>query len=271
MPVADAYRRLTAVCPALRVDLLEPGRPAPNAADGWLSAVRIPSSAGRLTAAEATRIESAHGLRPADHVAASRMLHHCLWSVGLLLSGPWYLTGQVPRIHPDEWWIQASTGDLALRPGGSAHGDEADLRAAAAALLTPLLTAFQPQVGRGRRAVWGMAADDLVSGIWYLGRMLGEEDRAVRIAGAVLPGGTPPFPGAADFRSLSGGQGRSHPTRTRLGCCLYYAIRPEDTCITCPRTDDAERLRRLEPGAPVPAPLLQRADQGAQPGFNPAS
>jgi hypothetical protein len=244
MLAADAYRWLAALCPALRVDLLDPGRPAPSAAEGWLSGAQVPLFASALVAAEAARIESAHGLRPRSDVAASRLLHHCLWSVGLLLSGPWYLTGQVPRIHPDEWWIQVSTGDLALRPGGSAPGAEAELRAAAAELLGPLLTAFQSQTRRGRRVLWGMAADDLVSGIWHLGRMLGEEERAVRIAGAVLPGDTPPFPGSAEFRSLLRAGGGGHLTRTRLGCCLYYAIRPEDTCVTCPRLSDTERLRR---------------------------
>ncbi|MEU6233969.1 (2Fe-2S)-binding protein, partial [Kitasatospora sp. NPDC047058] len=68
---------------------------------------------------------------------------------------------------------------------------------------------------------------------------------AVRAAGAVLPGGTQPLLGAADFRLLHGPDGRSHHTRTRLGCCLYYAIRPDGACLTCPRTPDDERLRRL--------------------------
>jgi hypothetical protein len=72
--------------------------------------------------------------------------------------------------------------------------------------------------------------------------MLGEEDRAVAVASAVLPGDTPPFPGAAGFRRLASGPW----TRTRAGCCLYYAVQPPDACLTCPRTTDAERLRRLE-------------------------
>ncbi|MGH3323710.1 MAG: (2Fe-2S)-binding protein, partial [Streptomyces sp.] len=104
---------------------------------------------------------------------------------------------------------------------------------------------------RGRRALWGMVADDLISGIWYLGRMLGQEERAVRAATELLPSGIPPFPGGAAFRRLEGRGGEQHPTRTRLGCCLYYTIRPAEACITCPRTCDAERLSRLEPAPPA--------------------
>ena len=33
--------------------------------------------------------------------------------------------------------------------------------------------------------------------------------------------------------------------RPRLGCCLHYTIRPAEACLTCPRTGDDERLRRL--------------------------
>ncbi|MBO1417226.1 (2Fe-2S)-binding protein [Streptomyces sp. FH025] len=130
-----------------------------------------------------------------------------------------------------------------------------------------------------------MVTDDLASAVWYLGRMLGardtgpsgtgsndtgpnetgangngpdgaesdgagpdgaEEDAAVAAAEALLPGGTLPLPGAADFRRLRTPDGREHHTRTRLGCCLYYAVEPgAAACLTCPRTTDEERLRRF--------------------------
>jgi hypothetical protein len=66
----------------------------------------------------------------------------------------------------------------------------------------------------------------------------------------VVPGPVPPFPGGADFRRLTGRDGQSYPTRTRLGCCLFYTIRPAEACGTCPRTCDAERLHRLEEAGP---------------------
>jgi len=81
-----------------------------------------------------------------------------------------------------------------------------------------------------------MVTDDLVSGIWHLGRTLGQEDEAVAAATTLLPSPspTPPFPGGADFRRLTGGDGRQYPTRTRMGCCLYYTICPAEAFLTCP-------------------------------------
>ncbi|GAA0689881.1 (2Fe-2S)-binding protein [Kitasatospora atroaurantiaca] len=244
--LAETYRQLAGIGGGLRVDLMTSGQPFPKREDGWVRASALAGGVDALIAAEAARIEAEHGCAPRMHVAASRLLHHYLWSACLLLSGPWYLTGQVPRLRPEDLAIEVSTGDLAVRPGVAEPGGERELREAVAGYVEPALDAFQPYVKRGPRALWGMVTDDLVSGIWYLGRMLDEEERAAEVAAAVLPGDTPPFLGAADFRRLPGTDGRTHLTRTRLGCCLYYAIRPADTCLTCPRTGDAERVRRLE-------------------------
>ncbi|WP_256177136.1 (2Fe-2S)-binding protein [Kitasatospora aureofaciens] len=270
------YQRLRDLCPVLNLRVLDPAEPGPSAADGWYSGAQLASDERALAAAlacEETRIAAEHGRAPRPHVTASRLLHHYLWSACLLIAGPWHLARRVPRIDPADLWLHAPTGDLALRPRGhvslpgespvcgnepllaeplpgeSLPGEDelrAELRAAVVAHVEPLLAAFAGPTRRRDRALWGMVTDDMASALWYLGRMLGEEDAAVAAAEAVLPGGTLPLPGAADFRRLHTPDGRSHPIRTRLGCCLYYAVKPEAVaCITCPRTSDEERLRRL--------------------------
>jgi hypothetical protein len=216
--------------------------------------------------AEATRIHTTHGHTPRPHVTASRALHGYAWSIALLMSGVWYLERRVPRIRPQSVRLDLAAGTytitpeprvaclpgdpVAALPGAvTVAGEEAlraELRAAVADHMRPLLTALGPAVRRGPRALWGMVGDDLVSGIWYLGRTLGREDEAVRAATALLPEPVSPYPSGADFRLLTGTDGRRHTTRTRAGCCLYYAIRPDEACATCPRTCDAERLRRIE-------------------------
>ncbi|MEU7550917.1 (2Fe-2S)-binding protein [Streptomyces sp. NPDC044571] len=277
------YRRLASGSPSLRFELTPSARPPADGRD-WISAAAFDRHQEQLIAGESARIQAGYDCVPRGHVAAARLLHHYLWSVCLLVSGPWYLDRRVPRIRPEDIWMDARTGDLALHPGDFAclpgdpaaglPGDptaglpgarvlagedelRAELRAVVAAHATPVLDALGSALRRGPRALWGMVTDELASGLWYLGRMLGEEERAVRAADRVLPGDTPPFPGAAAFRSLPGTDGRSHPTRTRLGCCLYYTVRPGNACLTCPRTSDAERVRRLEeqqaPAAPSAA------------------
>ncbi len=264
-PLDADYRQLLDLCPVLRVRLLADDEPAPSRTSGWYSATELatdPTALAEALAGEAARIApvaAEHGTAPRPHVAASRLLHHYLWSVCVLIAGPWRLGGRVPTIDGANLWVHAPTGDLALRP--RAHvalpGEDelrAELRAAVVTHVEPLLAAFAAPTRRGTRALWGMVTDDLASAIWYLGKQLDEragdgtgtgEDAAVAAAAAVLPGRTDPLLGAADFRVLCGEDGRTHHTRTRLGCCLYYAIEPGRACVTCPRTGDEERLRRL--------------------------
>ncbi|RNL70178.1 (2Fe-2S)-binding protein [Streptomyces sp. I6] len=261
----SALRGLAALCPALEARFAEPGSRTPQ---GWADGAELagsPAFLDALLAAETLRTEHRHGRTPRPDVAASRALHDYLWTVGLLMSGPWCLERRVPRLRPRDVRVSLTTGAFSVVPGGFAclPGDPAaglpgvrvlpheealrtELRSGFAGHVRPLLTAIAPRVRRGPRALWGMAGDDLVSGVWYLGRMLGEEERGVRAASELLPGPVAPFPGGADFRRLAGREGRTYPTRTRTGCCLYYTIRPAEACGTCPRTGDTERLGRLE-------------------------
>ncbi|SEB89797.1 (2Fe-2S)-binding protein [Streptomyces sp. TLI_105] len=273
-PLAEAcaltgtYRRVIAVCDALDARTVDPYAPDDTAAlmpDGSELA-GDPAVLDAFLVASAARITARHGRAPRRDVAASRALHDYLWSVSLLMSGAWYRDRRVPRISPRDIRVDLTTGaigivpcqEFACLPDDPAattaaarivrHEEElrAELRAAVVDHVSPLLAAIGPSVRRGPRALWGMVADDLLSGLWYLGRMMHQEEHAVRAATELLPTAIPPFPGGADFRRLTGRDGRRHPTRTRLGCCLYYTIEPERACLTCPRTCDAERLRRLE-------------------------
>ncbi|MER5733508.1 (2Fe-2S)-binding protein [Streptomyces sp. NPDC002138] len=243
-----------------------------------------PQALSAFIGAEAARIRERHGHASRPDVAASRALHDYLWSVSLLMSGTWYLDRRVPRISPAEIRVDLATGGFEVTPGSgfaclpddpaaapvapfgvrmsdvrrSGPGrsrvrpvaDEealrAELRSAVVDHMRPLLAAIGPHVRRGPRALWGMVGDDLVSGIWYLGRTLGQEEHSVTAATELLPAAIAPFPGGADFRRLVGREGHRYPTRTRTGCCLYYKLDAAGPCGTCPRTCDGERLRRLE-------------------------
>ena len=61
----------------------------------------------------------------------------------------------------------------------------------------------------------------------------------------LLPGSTKPYVGTAAFRQLTGPDGEPLRTRDRASCCMFYTLRPEDTCVTCPRTCDADRVTKL--------------------------
>ena len=267
-PLTAAYTRLTEVFPTLRVREVPRGG-APESGAGWVRATGLAEGGATFESFLARDEEQArrdHGRQPRPDVVASFALHRYAWPVCLLVTIPWFLHRRVPRIPVEAVSFQRTLGELSVRveefaclpddSAGHEYGahvvaDEealrAEVRASVAEHLTPVLEAFRPRMRRGSRALWGMATDEITEGLWYLGHLLGEEERAKHEAGLLLPGGTTPYAQGAGFRELAGPQGELLTTRDRASCCLYYTLRPEDTCVTCPRTCDAERIARLSP------------------------
>ncbi|SCK43634.1 FhuF 2Fe-2S C-terminal domain-containing protein [Streptomyces sp. WMMB 714] len=267
-PLTAAYARLTEVFPSLRVREVPRGG-TPESGAGWVRATCLAEGGATFENFLAWDEEQArrdYGQEPRPDVVASFALHRYAWPVCLLVTMPWFLHRRVPRIPVEAVSFQRTLGELSVRveefaclpgdpaarePGARVVADEealrAEVRAAVAEHLTPVLEAFRPRMRRGSRALWGMATDEITEGLWYLGHLLGEEERAMREAGVLLPGGTTPYAQSAGFRQLTGTKGESLTTRDRASCCLYYTLRPEDTCVTCPRTCDAERIARLSP------------------------
>ncbi len=205
-----------------------------------------------------------YGQRARPDVVASFGLHRYAWPACLLVTVPWFLQRRVPRVPVEAVAFQRALGHLTVRieefaclpddpaatlPGARIVPDEAALRAevldSLAEHLGPVLEGFGPRMRRGKRALWGMATDEIVEGLWYVAHLLGEERRAMAELELLLPGTTKPYAGRAGFRELTGPDGQPLPTRDRASCCLFYTLRPDDTCVTCPRTCDADRVRKL--------------------------
>ena len=262
-PLTAAYDRLTEVFPTLQV--VE--NTAPQTGEGWVTAAQLAAGgpeAEDFVAWDEAQIRRDYGQQGRPDVVASFALHRYAFPLCLLVTVPWFLHRRVPRIPVDAVSYHRDLGRLSVRidefaclPGDPAEHsagarvvpDEEALRArvreSVAEHLAPVLEGFRPRVRRGTRALWGMASDEITEGVWYVGRLLGEEQRARREAAALLPGGTAPYARGAGFRELAGAQGEVLQTRDRASCCMYYTLRPEDTCVTCPRTCDAERVERM--------------------------
>ncbi|MFE0600956.1 (2Fe-2S)-binding protein [Streptomyces sp. NPDC058892] len=264
--VADAYARLADVYGGLRVIERAAHEPSPRGA-GWVGADELAAGGPTLDAFLAwddTQVLRDYGTRARPDVIAGFGLHRYAWPACLLITLPWFLHRRVPRLPVAEVSFHRALGRMSVHvgsfaclpddpaadlPGARVVPDEealrAEVRAAVALHLEPLLEGFGPRLRRGRRALWGMVTDEVVEGLWYAGRVLGEESRATAELEALLPGSTAPYTGGAGFRTLPGPDGVELPTRDRASCCLFYTIRPEDTCVTCPRTCDADRITRL--------------------------
>ncbi|MFW6692476.1 (2Fe-2S)-binding protein [Streptomyces sp. MAR4 CNX-425] len=280
-PLTAAYTRLTEVLPFLAVTELGPADPLP-AGPGWVAAADLAAGGGVLDdflAWDAGQVRRTYGEEARPDVVASFGLHRYAWSACLLVTLPWFLLRRVPRLPLDAVALHrnadGSRARVAARGAGFAclpddpaaglpgarvvAGEEAlraEVRGAVAGHLEPVLAAFGPRMRRGPRALWGMATDEIVEGLWYLGSLLGEEERAMAETGLLLPGNgagtgpaTAPYRGGAAFRTLTGPAGEPLATRDRASCCMYYTLRPEDTCVTCPRTCDSERVARLAASA----------------------
>ncbi|MFJ8042586.1 (2Fe-2S)-binding protein [Kitasatospora sp. NPDC096147] len=251
-PLLGSYARQHEVFPSLRIT----AGPLPADPRWVLSTALVDDEAARqeLIAHDQSLALADYGQLLRPDVAAGFCLHRYVWPVALAFTLPWFLERRVPRLPADRVAIDRVAGELAVDPDGFAClpddpaaglpgvrvvPDEAalraELRSALAELLTPVLAAFRPAMRRGPRTQWGMATDDVIEGLWFLGGLLGEEERAAAEAAELLPGPSErPFVGGADFRLLT--EGPTARTRTRVSCCLFYTVRPEETCLTCPRS-----------------------------------
>ncbi|MGV9904042.1 (2Fe-2S)-binding protein [Streptomyces sp. NPDC003388] len=271
-PFTAAYTRLSAAYPGLTVTEPGPARELPEGGD-WIGAARLAEGGERLDAFLAwdeAQVLRDYGRQARPDVVASFGLHRYAWPACLLITVPWFLHRRVPRLPVSRVAYDRAAGRMAVRPvsfaclpddpaaalpGAVVVPDEealrAEVRAAVAEHLEPVLAAFGPRMRRRGRALWGMATDEVVEGLWYVAHLFGaeEERRAVRELELLLPGATRPYAGSAAFRVLAGPDGEPLATRDRASCCMFYTVRPEDTCATCPRTCDGDRIAKLTAAA----------------------
>lgn len=265
-PVAEAYARLSEVFPDLSVGELAAGEGAPRGV-GWASAAGLAEGGPELDAFLAwdeAQVIRDYGQRARPDVVAGFGLHRYAWPACLLITVPWFLLRRAPRLPVEHVTYQRELGRMSVRvttfaclpddpaaglPGARVVPDEealrAEVRAAVAEHLEPVLGGFGPRMRRRGRALWGMATDEIVEGLWYVAGLFGEEPRAMRELELLLPGSDRPYVGSPAFRELTGPDGEPLPTRDRVSCCLFYTLRPAETCATCPRTCDADRITKL--------------------------
>lgn len=270
MVVTEAYDRLTEAYPYLGITELGPEEEAPQG-DGWVAVDRLAAGGEDLDAFLAwdnAQVLKDYAQQARPDVIASFGLHRYAWPACLLFTVPWFLLRRVPRFPVENVSCQREPGRMAVRvgefaclpddpaatlPGARVVPDEEalreEVRTAVAEHLEPVLGGFGPRMRRRGRALWGTVTDDLVEGLWYIGRQLGEEPRVMAELERLLPGTTRPYVGTPAFRQLTGPGGESLSTRDRASCCFFYTLEPEDTCANCPRNSEAVRIDKLTAAA----------------------
>lgn len=266
--VADAYARLAEAFPALAVTELGADEELPRGG-GWVAATELAEGGSVLESFltwDETQVLRDYGQQARPDVIASFGLHRYAWPACLLITVPWFLHRRVPRypvthVSFDRTAPGLAVGHLAVRPDGFAclpddpaaglpgarvvpdeEALRAEVRAAVAQHLEPVLAGFGPRMRRRGRALWGMATDEIVESLRYISQLLGEEERGLGELERLLPGATAPYVGAAAFHRPGGPGGEPvSATRDRVSCCMFYTLRPADICATCPRTCAKDR------------------------------
>lgn len=243
-PLAPAYARLTTAFPGLTVTEPGAGEPLPEAG-GWVTAASLAAGGAALDAFLAwddAQVLRDYGTKARPDVVASFALHRYAWPACLLFTVPWLLERRVPRLPVTAVSYHRTAGRMAVRPasfaclpddpaaalpGARPAADEealrSEVRAAVAEHLEPLLAAFGPRMRRRGHALRGVVSDEIAEGLRFIAPRLGPdvERRARRELALLLP--------------------EAAGSDTRASCCMFYTVRPTDTCATCPRTCRAAR------------------------------
>ena len=218
--LSASYERLSEVCPQLSVtELTDSGQPdaGQTASGGWMPAAGLAAGGRALDAFldwDDAQVLRDYGQQARPDVVASFGFHRYAWPACLLITVPWFLHRGCPA-SPSR--TSRSSGPWAIWPCGSAEfaclpddpaaalpgrqGRGGRGRAArrgagrGGRALGPVLDGFGPRMRRGKRALWGMATDEIVEGLWYIAHLLGEERRAMIELEPLLPGSTTPYVG----------------------------------------------------------------------------
>jgi len=115
--------------------------------------------------------------------------------------------------------------------------------------LTPVIETLQARTGLSPVAQWRLAADGLAGAFLEIGMALGEEERAMATALAIVKKeGSPLLSSALRYERVDAvckGTPVERIFRLRSGCCLYYRTEGGDFCDVCVLLDDQTQKGRL--------------------------
>lgn len=273
---AGPLARTLAALPAVEELRVVAGLPADDT--GWLPATdlhgtpRLDGLLGRVHEHVVALVPA--GRRPdvPATVAPAYLLEWYLWAVCSAAALPFVHARRVPSLAPDavalqladEGWPDAVallSPTFACLPGDpdADHPDArvvagvAALRAALRGEVTTHADAFLRGWGRrgrrGRHALRAAVTDALVDAVQCAAPGgPGAREAQALLAGPARP--DEPFLGPVRYTGVGRPGQPAEPFRQRASCCFAYAVPGGEACFSCPRTDDAERARRLA----VPAP-----------------
>jgi hypothetical protein len=131
--------------------------------------------------------------------------------------------------------------------------DAADLGRTVTTVHAPLVEATHRQSRLSKGALWRLVGDSLSGALLELGKSLGEPERAMAVARAILDDRSSPLRSrqtsfvrieVPEIRTVTG-EPLAEWFRARGGCCRYYTSEGGEYCTTCVLRDPESRDARL--------------------------
>ncbi|WP_428429404.1 IucA/IucC family C-terminal-domain containing protein [Pararhizobium sp.] len=114
----------------------------------------------------------------------------------------------------------------------------------------PVIDALQGRTGLSPVAQWRLAADGIAGAFLEIGTALGDQERAMATALAIINRtGSPLFSDAVRYQRIEAvcdGVAVERVFRRRSGCCLYYRTEGGDFCDVCVLLDTETQKGRLQ-------------------------
>ncbi|HET6381105.1 MAG TPA: ferric iron reductase [candidate division Zixibacteria bacterium] len=137
----------------------------------------------------------------------------------------------------------AGTGDVRLVPDQRALREL--LQHEIVRHMAPIIGALRARTPLGLNAQWLEVADRTASALHHAGRLIGDEERGIREAEAIIRRpGSPLHSPRSRFVSYEH-LGARKTVKLRGACCLTYRIADHGYCMTCPLIDEPERTERV--------------------------
>jgi len=184
--------------------------------------------------------------------AAAYMIGGMAWSVCIWMAA-FALTGNTPirRIAFEQeryWWGNREAGHEYVRyPISIEVGDgEADLRETIEQIFAPIVAATMLASGLSAGALWRLVADNVANGFLWAGKPLGQVERAITIANAILAEEGRLNNGKTGFVQVKAGEA-SDWFLVRGGCCRYFTtagVTRDDYCTSCVMRQRDDQIAR---------------------------
>lgn len=203
-----------------------------------------------------------------DRVRGAHLISFYSHHLSIVAAAVYLRTELVPDLHPDRlaFRFEPVVPHDSVPPGGTYPSDisrfhfrfERLARDDDWALLfhdgfvesfTPVIDALQGRTGLSPVAQWRLVADGIAGAFLEVGTALGDEERAMAAALAIINRvGSPLCSDAMRYQRIDAvcdGIPVERMFRLRSGCCLYYRTEGGDFCDVCVLLDDQTQKSRL--------------------------